>query len=411
MAFEQSPDGPRRQGREEPPSTTPSKPANTERRVVILVIDGGGVGASDDHTQYGDPASVNSIGNAATAAGGLSLPHLERLGLGWLTTVPGVTAPNRPLACCARLREASNGKDSVTGHWEMMGVVIRHAFPTYPHGFPPEVIERFESLIGRKTLGNEVASGTEIIERLGPRHLETGYPIVYTSADSVFQVAAHEEVVPLDVLWDWCAKARAMLVPPHQVNRVIARPFVGRPGAFVRTAGRRDFAVPPPSPTVLDVLKANGVPTIALGKIEDIFCGQGITEASRTADNVEGLRKTVEWLKRGTGGLCFTNLNDFDSKYGHRRDPEGYAKALVTLDRELEPLLEELRSGDRLLVTADHGCDPTAPGTDHTREFVPLLDYRPDATGAFLGNQESFGQVGSRVLESFGLTPVPQLVV
>ncbi|HEV2036990.1 MAG TPA: phosphopentomutase, partial [Candidatus Eremiobacteraceae bacterium] len=235
-------------------------------RAVVLVVDGGGVGASQDAHRYGDDASVNSLGNVAQAAGGLRLPNLERLGLGCLTDMKGVQRVAQPLASCARLREASNGKDSVTGHWEMMGIIIRNAFPTYPKGFPAEVIERFEALIGRKVLGNVVASGTEIIERLGTQHLRSGNPIVYTSADSVFQVAAHEEVVPLETLWDWCAKARTMLVPPHRVNRVIARPFVGRPGAFHRTAGRRDYAVQPPSPSMLECLQHAGITTVGLGK-------------------------------------------------------------------------------------------------------------------------------------------------
>ena len=376
-----------------------------EARAVVLVVDGGGVGASEDAARYGDSAAVNSLGNTAKAARGLRLPNLERLGLGCLTQVDGVSCL-QPAAACARLREMSNGKDSVTGHWEMMGITIVNAFPTYPHGFPEDVIGRFESVIGRKVLGNVVASGTEIIERLGRQHLETGSPIVYTSADSVFQVAAHENVVPLETLWEWCAKAREILVPPNRVNRVIARPFVGEPGAFVRTAGRRDYAVPPPSPSLLEVLQQAGVSTLGLGKIEDIYSCQGIGAGSRTADNAEGLARTLEWLRRRTSGFCFTNLNDFDSKYGHRRDADGYAKALIGLDEKLTALLDELRLGDRLIITADHGCDPTAPGTDHTREFAPLIDYRPGVAGGFLRELDSFSQVGRRVLETFGI-PAP----
>jgi len=377
-----------------------------EARAIVLVVDGGGVGASEDAARYGDSASVNSLGNTAKAAGGLQLPNLERLGLGCVTQVEGVSCAQAPAAACARLREMSNGKDSVTGHWEMMGITIVNAFPTYPHGFPKDVIDRFESLIGRKVLGNVVASGTEIIERLGRQHLETGSPIVYTSADSVFQVAAHEQIVPPEALWDWCAKARGILVPPNRVNRVIARPFVGEPGAFVRTAGRRDYAVRPPSPSLLEVLQQAGVSTLGLGKIEDIYSCQGIAAGSRTADNAEGLAKTLEWLRRRTSGFCFTNLNDFDSKYGHRRDADGYAKALVALDERLTELLNELRSDDRLIITADHGCDPTAPGTDHTREFAPLIDYRQGVAGGVLGELDSFSQVGRRVLDTFGI-PAP----
>ncbi|HXN08151.1 MAG TPA: phosphopentomutase [Candidatus Acidoferrales bacterium] len=376
-----------------------------EARAIVLVVDGGGVGASEDAARYGDSASVNSLGNTASAAGGLRLPNLERLGLGCLTHLDGVSC-SQPAAACARLREISNGKDSVTGHWEMMGITIVNAFPTYPNGFPNDVIDGFESLIGRKVLGNVVASGTEIIERLGRQHLETGSPIVYTSADSVFQVAAHEHVVPLETLWDWCAKARGMLVPPNRVNRVIARPFIGEPGGFVRTAGRRDYAVPPPSPSLLEVLQQAGVSTLGLGKIEDIYSCQGIGAGSRTADNAEGLAKTLEWLRRRTSGFCFTNLNDFDSKYGHRRDADGYAKALIALDEKLTALLNELCPGDRLIITADHGCDPTAPGTDHTREFAPLIDYRPSVAGSLLGELDSFSQVGRRVLDTFGI-PAP----
>ena len=380
-------------------------------RAVVLVIDGGGVGASQDAQRYGDDASVNSLGNVAREAGGLRLPNLERLGLGCITDMKGVQCVAQPMATCARLREASNGKDSVTGHWEMMGIVIRNAFPTYPQGFPEELIRHFETIIGRKVLGNVVASGTEIIERLGAQHLRTRDPIVYTSADSVFQVAAHEEVVPLEVLYDWCAKARAMLVPPHRVNRVIARPFSGRLGHFYRTAGRRDYAVPPPSPSMLDCLHRAGITTVGFGKIQDIYSGQGISTGRRTADNIEGLRKTVEWLQSGERGFCFTNLNDFDSKYGHRRDPDGYAKALVALDEELNGLLNCLSSGDCLIITADHGCDPTAPGTDHTREFVPLLDYRPTVAGRMLDELGGFSHVGTRVLEAFGVGAPPALWV
>lgn len=387
------------------------EPRPLAARAIVLVIDSGGVGASEDAGAYQDPAAANTLGNTAQTAGGLRLQTLEQLGLGCLTRVSGIAAPARPLAACARLREASSGKDTVTGHWEMMGITIRNAFPTYPRGFPAELIEQFEALIGRKTLGNEVASGTEIIERLGEEHMRTGFPIVYTSADSVFQVAAHEAIVPVDTLWGWCTLAREILVPPHRVNRVIARPFSGAPGAFYRTAGRRDYAVPPPSPSMLELLERAGVATFGLGKIQDIYSCQGIAAGSRTADNDEGLTKTIEWLRRDVSGFCFTNLNDFDSKYGHRRNPDGYARALLEFDARLPDLLNALRPGDRLIITADHGCDPTAPGTDHTREFAPLLDYRPGVPGAVLGTLDSFSQVGARVLETFGLQPPRALTV
>jgi len=381
-------------------------------RVIAMVIDSGGVGAAPDAGRYGDRSTANTLGNAARAAGGIALPNLERLGLGRIADIPGVAPVAHPVASVARLREASNGKDTITGHWEMMGIVIVHAFPTYPNGFPEDVVERFEAIAGRGVLGNRPASGTEIIEELGPEHVRTGRPILYTSADSVFQVAAHEEIVPVETLWSWCERARAMLVEPNRVNRVIARPFTGIHGAYIRTANRRDFAVPPPSPSVLDMLVAAGVPTLGVGKIQDIFCCQGIAAGSRTADNAEGIARTIEWMEKSDGGFCFTNLNDFDSKYGHRRDADGYAKALTRLDRDLPDVLNRLEGGDRLIITADHGCDPTAPGTDHTREFAPLLDYRPDASGAVLPDLIAFGQVGMRVLESFGLpSPAEPLAV
>ncbi|HZV78122.1 MAG TPA: phosphopentomutase [Candidatus Binatus sp.] len=378
--------------------------------VVVLVIDSGGIGAAPDVRAFDDGPTVNTIANTAQAAGGVKLPTLERLGLGNLADIEGVARSASPAAAVARLREVSAGKDTITGHWEMMNIIVRHAFPTYPHGFPEDVIARFEAIAGARVLGNKTASGTQIIEELGPEHMRTGRPIVYTSADSVFQVAAHEEVVPLQTLWNWCEAARAMLVEPNRVNRVIARPFQGEPGHFVRTAGRRDYAVPPPQPSVLDALTAAGVPTCGLGKISDIYCCQGIAAGSRTGDNAEGLARTLEWLDAGQGGFCFTNLNDFDSKYGHRRDPDGYARALVALDRSLPDILNRLKTADRLIITADHGCDPTAPGTDHTREFAPLIDFRPGQAGALLGDLESFAQVGMRVMQSFDL-PAPQALI
>ncbi|MBV8083093.1 MAG: phosphopentomutase [Candidatus Eremiobacteraeota bacterium] len=372
-------------------------------RAIVLVIDSGGVGAAPDAATFHDDMRVNTLGNTAAAAGGIRLPTLARLGLGNVTAVRGVAPVESPLASYGRLREISAGKDTITGHWEMMNIIIRHAFPTYPNGFPTDVVERFEAIAGRRVLGNRTASGTQIIEELGEEHMRTARPILYTSADSVFQVAAHEDVVPLDTLWRWCEQARQMLVPPNRVNRVIARPFRGELGHFVRTAGRRDYAVAPPSPSILDALQAGGVPTSGIGKISDIYCCQGIAAGSRTGDNAEGLARTVEWLDAGQGGFCFTNLNDFDSKYGHRRDPDGYAKALIALDRRLPEILDRLKDGDRLIITADHGCDPTAPGTDHTREFAPLLDYVPGQPGRALGEQDCFAQVGMRVMETFGL--------
>lgn len=343
-------------------------------RVVILVIDSGGVGALPDAASFGDGPQVNTIGNTIRALGGLHIPMLNRLGLGALLNPRRELAGEQPIARYGRLRERSKGKDTITGHWEMAGIVTEVPFPTYPHGFPQEVVERFTAITGKPPLGNEPASGTEIIQRLGEEHQKTGRPILYTSADPVFQVAAHEETVPLQRLYAWCEAAREMLVPPHNVNRVIARPFLGAPGNYYRTANRHDYAIEPP-PMLLDELARHGVPIHAIGKIADIFCGRGVTSAERTADNLAGMRGTREALARMEHGLIFTNLNDFDSKYGHRRDVRGYGQALEELDAELAGLFSAMREGDRLLVTADHGCDPTAPGTDHTREYVPLLDY------------------------------------
>ena len=365
-------------------------------RVVALVIDSGGVGALPDAATYGDGSAVNTLGNVAARTGGLHLPTFARLGLGDLTTIAGVAPNERPQAAVARLRERSRGKDTITGHWEMAGIITDVPFPTYPHGFPPEVVEKFTQITGKPPLGNKTASGTEIINELGDEHVATGRPILYTSADSVFQVAAHEGVVPLATLYDWCERARAMLVPPHNVNRVIARPFVGASGNYTRTPNRRDYAIEPP-PSVLDKLAAAGVPVHAVGKICDIYCGHGIASSVRVVDNDDAMRQTSRILEGLENGLVFTNLNDFDSKYGHRRDVRGYAAALERLDARVAELLAMLRPGDGLLVTADHGCDPTAPGSDHTREFVPYVEYGT-APGGMLGTIEGLDYVGKRIL-------------
>src|SRR5579875_2655466 len=340
-------------------------------RMVVLVIDSGGVGALPDAGAYGDTSEANTLGNVAARAGGLNLPTLERLGLGDVTKILGVRAVEHPEAAVARLQERSRGKDTITGHWEMAGIITTVPFPTYPHGFPPEINE------------------------LGDEHVKTGRPILYTSADSVFQVATHEDVVPLATLYDWCERVRAMLVAPHNVNRVIARPFTGTSGKYTRTPNRRDYALEPP-PSVLDDLSARGVPVHAVGKICDIYCGHGITTSVRVVDNDDAMNQTALLLGRLEYGLIFTNLNDFDSKYGHRRDARGYARALERLDVRLAELLPQLRAGDGLIVTADHGCDPTAPGSDHTREFVPFIEYGT-AAGAVLGAIGGLDYVGKRV--------------
>jgi phosphopentomutase len=367
-------------------------------RIVTIVLDSGGVGALPDANSYGDAPGANTLGNVARRVGGLQLPNFARLGLGNLTEVAGVAATTSPRARVARLRERSKGKDTITGHWEMAGIVTDVPFPTYPNGFPPEVVDEFTRITGKTPLGNKTASGTEIIEELGPEHIATGRPILYTSADSVFQVAAHEEVVPLATLYDWCERARAMLVPPHAVNRVIARPFVGSPGAFTRTANRRDYAIEPP-PSILDRLAAAGTPIHAVGKICDIYCGHGIETSVRVSDNRDAMEKAFDLLERIDHGFVFVNLNDFDSKYGHRRNVRGYADALQALDALIPRLESLLRPGDEVIFTADHGCDPTAPGSDHTREFVPFV-HLSERPGEDLGIIEGMDYVGKTVVNA-----------
>ncbi|MDB5039922.1 MAG: phosphopentomutase [Candidatus Eremiobacteraeota bacterium] len=364
-------------------------------RILAFVMDSAGVGALPDANAYHDGSNANTIGNVAERLGGLRLPNFERLGLGAVTAVRGLDPLALPLAAVGRLRERSKGKDTITGHWEMVGVVTEVPFPTYPDGFPPEVVDAFTAIAGKPPLGNTTASGTEIIAELGEEHQRTGRPILYTSADSVFQVAAHEATVPLPTLYDWCERARAMLVPPHEVNRVIARPFIGSPGSYTRTPNRRDFAIPPP-PTVLDRLQAAGVPVHAVGKICDIYSGHGIASSVRVADNGEAVDRALELADATDHGLVFVNLNDFDTKYGHRRDVRGYGDALARLDARLPEILARIRPGDGLMFTADHGCDPTQPGTDHTREYVPYVEFGSAAGGA-LGTIDGLGYVGERI--------------
>ncbi|HEV3195767.1 MAG TPA: phosphopentomutase [Candidatus Cybelea sp.] len=368
------------------------------KRVVTIVIDSGGVGALADAAEFGDAPGANTIGNVARRLGALQLPNFERLGLGILTEVRGVAAVRQPSARVARLRERSRGKDTITGHWEMMGVVTEVPFPTYPNGFPNDVVEAFSAIVGKPPLGNKTASGTEIIEELGAVHMQTGRPILYTSADSVFQIATHEEVVPLARLYEWSERAREMLVAPHAVNRVIARPFVGKPGAFRRTPNRRDYAIEPPA-NLLDELRTGEIEVHAVGKIGDIYCGRAISTCVRVADNRDAVEKTLDLLEKIDHGFIFTNLNDFDSKYGHRRDVRGYARALEELDAALPGLQARLRPGDEMIFTADHGCDPTAPGSDHTREFVPFVHLGPEG-GSMLGEIEGLDYVGRTVRQA-----------
>jgi phosphopentomutase len=372
-----------------------TEPRPSMPRVLAFVLDSAGVGALPDAVAYGDAPAANTIGNVAERLGGLVLPNFERLGLGRITNVRGVTAVPDPQAAVGRLRERSRGKDTITGHWEMAGIITDVPFPTYPDGFPPEVIDHFTAICGVAPLGNVPASGTEIIAELGEEHQRTGRPILYTSADSVFQVAAHEDTVPLAVLYDWCERARAMLVPPHEVNRVIARPCVGNAGTYQRTPNRRDYAVSPP-PSVLDRLAGRGIPVHAVGKICDIFCGHGIASSVRVVDNTDAVMRALDIADATDHGFIFVNLNDFDTKFGHRRDVRGYGGALARLDALIPQILERIRPGDGLFFTADHGCDPTAPGSDHTREFVPFIEYG-SATGGDVGTIEGLGRIGERV--------------
>jgi phosphopentomutase len=372
-------------------------------RCIVIVLDSGGIGALPDAETYGDAPGANTIGNVAAHVGGLTLPNLERLGIGRLTAIRGVEAVAEPEAFVARLGETSKGKDTITGHWEMAGIHTAVPFPTFPSGFPPEVIDAFAAICGVSPLGNVAASGTEIIAELGPEHLRTGRPILYTSADSVFQVAAHEEVVPLDTLYDWCERARAMLVPPFEVNRVIARPFIGAAGSFARTPNRRDYALDPPE-NLLDRLSIRGIGVHAVGKICDIFNGRGVSSSVRVVDNEDAMARAFDLMQSIESGFVFVNLNDFDTKFGHRRDVRGYAAALERLDRHVPVLEALLRPGDRAIFTADHGCDPTAPGSDHTREFAPFVEL--GSRRGFGGTLAGFDVVGERVTEALASSAV-----
>jgi phosphopentomutase len=375
-------------------------------RTVLIVLDGLGVGALPDADAYGD-AGTDTLGHIARAVGGLALPHLTGWGLGALGPFEGIPAVPAPTGAVGKMAERSAGKDTTTGHWEMMGLITEVPFPTYPRGFPPEVIGRFEAAIGQKVLGNCTASGTEIIDRLGEEHLRTGAPIVYTSADSVFQIAAHESIIPPPQLYDLCRIARKILEPPHQVGRVIARPFTGRPGRFVRTERRRDFSCPPHGKTLLDHLKAAGITVAGIGKIEDLFAQRGIGWAIHTKNNRDGVDQTLAAIDKVDHGLIFTNLVDFDMIYGHRNDAKGYAGALAEFDARIPELTAKLLDDDLLIITSDHGNDPTTPGTDHTREHVPLLVYGKRARPVPLGVRSTFADLGQTLADRFKVGPLP----
>jgi phosphopentomutase len=373
-------------------------------RVIILVADGVGCGGAPDAAAYGD-AGADTLGNIGRAVGGLALPNLQALGLGQLTTIAGVPPAAAPGGAWGTMREASAGKDTITGHWEMAGLVTSQAMPTYPHGFPPEITGPLAAAAGRGLLGNKPASGTAIIDELGARHLQTGELILYTSADSVLQLAAHEAIVPLPELYRICEAARA-IADQHQIGRVIARPFVGQPGAFRRTYNRRDFALVPPSPTLLDDLQGAGLEVIGVGKISDIFAGRGLSRSLHSEGNADGLRLTLEALATLDRGLLFVNLVDFDMVYGHRNDVSGFARALGELDAWLPALQAALRPTDVVFITADHGNDPTTPGTDHTRERVPLLAFGPAVRPAALGTRGSFCDLGQTIAAALGAPPL-----
>lgn len=375
------------------------------KRAIIIVLDSVGIGELPDAGRYGDEGS-NTLGNISAAIPGFSLPNLERLGLGNIDGAKGYAPVPLPAGSFGRMAEKSPGKDTTTGHWELAGVVLERPFPLYPEGFPKSVMDEFERLIGTRTLGNCAASGTEIIKRLGAEHVKTGFPIVYTSADSVFQIAAHEEVVHIDRLYDMCRTARELLRGEHAVGRVIARPFTGEEGNYSRTVRRRDFSLEPLQKTVLDRAVEHGLEVMAVGKIEDIFAGRGITGAVHTHNNAQGVDRTLELMDRSFGGILFTNLVDYDMLYGHRNDVGGYAKALAEFDARLPEIIEKLREGDLLFITADHGCDPTTPSTDHSREYVPLLAYgRRCERGVNLGTRGSFADLGATVADYLGLEP------
>jgi phosphopentomutase len=375
-------------------------------RVILIVIDSVGIGELPDARDYGDTGS-DTLGNIARRIP-LAVPNLRRLGLARVAAINRVNPEPHPLGAFGRMAEASPGKDSVTGHWELMGLVLDRPFPVFPNGFPPELIGEFERRIGRATLANKAASGTAIIEELGEEHVRSGKPIVYTSADSVFQIAAHEDVVPLPDLYRWCEIAYELAGLGLGIGRVIARPFVGQPGAFRRTANRRDFALVPFAPTLLDNLTAAGLPVVAIGKIEDLFAGRGITSATHTANDEQGVDEVLRAMTTTPRGLIFANLVDFDTVYGHRNDVAGYAANLERFDARLGELLARLGPGDLLAVTADHGNDPTTPSTDHAREYVPVFLVGAGVHPAVdLGTRQTFADLGQTVADLFGVGPLP----
>jgi phosphopentomutase len=372
-------------------------------RVTWIVLDSVGIGSMPDYAAYGDQPS-DTLGNIVRRRG-LHVPNLLAMGLGNLKPMEGLPAAAHPSAAFGRCALASPGKDTTTGHWELAGIHLEKPFPLFPNGFPRDILDPFEARIGRSSIGNKAASGTEIIKELGERHMRTGSPIVYTSADSVFQVAAHEEVIPLWELYKICETAREILRGPYEVGRVIARPFLGEPGAFRRTENRKDFAVPPPKGMLLDRLDEAGVFVYSVGKIFDVFLGRGIRDHVKSKNNSDGMAKTAAALEEVPEGLIFTNLVDFDQNFGHRNDVEGYANALEEFDQWLPDFTRRLTPHDLLILTADHGCDPTTASTDHSREYVPLIAFSPAKTGgANLGTRSTLSDIGQTVAANFSTT-------
>ncbi len=369
-------------------------------KIIVIVLDSVGIGELPDAYKFGDDGS-NTLANTAKAVGGLNIPNLERFGIGKIYDIMGVSKDVDEKAFYGKMAETSAAKDTTSGHWEIMGVVTDKPFPTYPNGFPDEVIGQFTKSIGRSILGNKTASGTEIIEELGAEHIKTGYPIVYTSADSVFQIAACEDVIPVESLYEICDCARDILKGKHNVGRVIARPFIVENGIYTRTERRRDFSLPPPEDTLLDRAARGGYEVVGVGKIGDIFAHRGLTREVYASNNHEGILKTLECIKEDFKGIVFTNLIDFDMKYGHRNDPEGYAGALEEFDHSLPEIIEALNANDILMITADHGCDPTTSSTDHSREYVPLLVFGKKLNNPGpLGIRTSFADVGATISEA-----------
>lgn len=376
-------------------------------RVILFVLDSVGIGALPDSEKFGD-IGVSTLGHIAKSTENFKIPNLKKLGIGNIDGVDYIEADASPIGAFGRSLEASNGKDTTTGHWEIAGLYIEQPFKTYPEGFPKYIIDEFEAKTGRKVLCNKPASGTVILEELGEEHVKTGNPIVYTSADSVFQIAAHEDVIPLDELYHMCQIARDMLMGEDQVARVIARPFIGEVGNFQRTSNRRDYSIKPFQKTVLDYAKEAGLKVKAVGKIVDIYDGEGITNDVHTKDNMDGVDKTLDYLKDDFNGILFTNLVDFDAKYGHRRDIPGYRQALEDLDSRLPELMNAMKKEDMLIIMADHGNDPSYKGTDHTREYIPLLIYGDEIkAGVNIGTRKTFADVAATVSDILGIKATP----